>query len=629
MCGFVGQIKNIASDFFSDYRDWREEIHHRGPDDQGTYIDEYVQFDFHRLSILDLKHGHQPMSDKSGRYIMVFNGEIYNFIELRMELEEAGVTFDTGSDTEVLLELYALEKERAVHRLRGMFAFVIWDKQEKRLFSARDHFGIKPLYFNETEEGMAFASEEKSLFQPGTRTLDSHSLQNYFTFQYVPGERCLLEGMQQLKPGHYLIKEPGKSPLTYEYHHLHFQPDSSKSFEEYVQQTRDVLEDSVQKHMRSDVPVGAFLSGGIDSTSIVALAKQHHPNIQTFTVGFERDGYSEIDLAQVTADQLGVENIHKVITPEEVIQELPNIIWHMDDPVADPAAIPNYFVSKEASKYVKVVLSGEGADELFAGYNIYREPLALKGFDYLPGFLKRALHHLARIFPEGMKGKSFLLRGTTSLSERYVGNAKIFDEQEKQALLLDYNKDFVFKHVTRALYQEVAHCDPTTQMQYIDLHTWLHGDILTIADRMTMAHSLELRVPFLDKEVFKVASKLPMDTKISNGTTKYVLRQAVRDLIPEPVTNRKKLGFPVPIRHWLKNELYEWATQLIRNSPVDDIFNKKEIWKLLDQHVRGKHDHSRKIWTILVFMVWHHMYMEQPSSVPGYETSFAKNLPRN
>jgi len=614
MCGFVGQIMNKAAD--SHYADinWGQEIRHRGPDGQDAYIDEYVQLGFRRLSILDDEPGFQPMSDSSGRYHLVFNGEIYNYIELKKELEEAGVTFDTGEDTEVLLKLYALEKEKAVNRLRGMFAFVIWDKQEKRLFAARDQFGIKPLFYSRTEEGLAFASEEKGLFQPGTKTLSLQALQNYFTFQYVPGTSRLLEEIQQLKPGHYMLKEPGKPLFIHEYHHLYFHPESNKSFEACVQQTRDALEDSVSKHMRGDVPVGAFLSGGIDSTSIVALAKQHHPGIKTFTVGFEREGYSEIDLAKETAEELGVENIHRVITPEEVIRELPNIIWYMDDPVADPAAIPNYFVAKEARNHVKVVLSGEGADELFGGYNIYREPLSLKVFNYVPGFLKKGLHQLALSFPEGVKGRSFLLRGTTPMAERYVGNAKIFNEKEKQALLSDYNKAFPFTEMTKMLYQEAASLDLTTQMQYVDLYTWLEGDILTVADRMTMAHSLELRAPFLDREVFRVARTLPVHAKIGNGTTKYVLRQAVKDLIPEAVTNRKKLGFPVPIRHWLRNELYGWAVQMIDNSPVDHLLNKQEIRKLLDEHVHKKHDHSRKLWTILIFMVWHQIYVENANT---------------
>ena len=560
---------------------------------------------------LNFESNYHSISDSCNRYVMVFNGEIYNLTDLRRELEETGVVLKSGSDAEVLIELYALEQEKVLHRLRGMFAFVILDRKAKSIFAATDIFGIMPLYFTETENGIAFSLEEKDLFPSGKKTISLRALQNYLTFQYVPDERGLLREVQQLKPGHYLFKEVGKEPLITQYYALEFKPDRNQSFKVSVRRTREVLEDSVKKHIPTDVSVGAFLSGGIDSTCIVALAKRYHPSIKTFTVGFERDGYNEIKLAEETADYLGVENIQKVITPDEVLQELPRIIWLLGAPVADPAAIPNYFVAKEASKHTQVVFSGEGADELFGGYNIYREPLALKVFDYLPVFLKKALHHIARIFPEGIKGRSFILRGTTPLSERYVGNAKIFNEEEKKILLNSYSEDFAFAHMTKKLYQSGAHYDPITQMQYIDLHTWLPGDILTITSRMAMAHSLELRVPFLDKEVFEVARTLPADSKISHGTTKYVLRQAVKDLVPESVTTRRKLGFPVPISHWLKNELYEWAIQTIKNSPIDHLLNKQEIDKLMNQHVSGRHDHSRKIWTILTFMIWYDLYIEE------------------
>lgn len=554
-------------------------------------------------------HKDELMNHASGCYKIVFQGKIYNFFELKEEMKEKGVTFQGDSDEEVILELYKILNKKIVDRLRGAFAFVIWDNCEKKIFAARDPFGMEPLYYTETEDGIVFASAKKSLIQQGV--LSDQALHNYLTFQYVPEEQSLMGQVKVLKPGHYLIKELDKEPQIVQYHHLSFRPHPNKSFQLYVKGTRDALEDSVQKHMRGDGLIGAYLSGGIDSTSIVALAKQYQPSIQTFTVGFEREGYNEIELAQETADYLGVENIQKIITPTEVLQELPTIISYMDDPVADPAAIPNYFLAKEARKYVKVLLSGEGADELFGGYNVYREPIALKMFDYFPGFLKRTLHHLAQIFPEGMKGRSYFLRGTTPLSQRYVGNAKIFDEKGKKHFLINYNKDFKFTNVTKALYQSSDQYDATTQMQYIDLHTWLQGDILAVANRMTKPHSLEVRMPFLDKEVYKVARLIPTHAKISNGTTKYVLRQAMKGIIPDSVTDRKKLGFPVPIRHWLKNELYEWVIETIKYSPVDHFLNKQEIRKLLDQHVKGKHDYSRKIWTILIFIVWYEINMER------------------
>lgn len=406
-----------------------------------------------------------------------------------------------------------------------------------------------------------------------------------------------------------MIKAPNQEVSIHRYFKVAFHP-GTQSFTDYKKRTREVLDDSVNKHMRSDVPVGAFLSSGIDSTSIVALAKQYNPNIKTFTVGFEREGFSEIDIAKDTAEKLNVENIHKVITPKEFIEELPNIIWHMDDPVADPAAVPLYFVAKEASKHVKVVLSGEGADELFGGYNIYREPLALNWFNRIPAPFKRILNKFASYMPEGMKGKSYLLRGTTPLAERYIGNAKIFSEKEKERLLVNYDKGNPYTHITRHLYKEAEGYDDSLKMQYIDIHTWLRGDILVKADRMTMAHSLELRVPFLDKEVFKVASEVPTSAKIANGTTKYVLRQAMKEIIPETILDRKKLGFPVPIRHWLKNELYDWAKDLINNIPTEDLFNKHVALDLLEEHASDKQDNSRKLWVVLCFMLWHSMHVE-------------------
>lgn len=614
---FVGHVSNTPNVFF---REKEEQLHY----DQEYNADEYTWLG--HSSIANLGHDLQPLSDSKGRYIIVFNGKIYNSFELKKELEETGVTFYTGEDAEVLLELYAFEKEKVVNRLHGMFSFAIWDKQEKKLVAARDPFGIKPFYLRETEKGIAFASERNDLLP--TETLSSQALQNYLTFQYVPGENSLLKGVQQLKPGHFMIKEPGKTPLIQEYYRLDFKIDSNKSLETSVQQTQDVLMSAVQRHMRSEFPIGAYLSGGIDSTSIVALAKQYNPSMKTFTVGFEREGFSEIDQARETADKLGVENIQKVITPEEVVQELPTIIRHMDDPIADPAAIPNYFAGREASKHVNTVLSGEGADELFGGYTIYREHLSLKPFGYLPRFLKRALYHLSRLFPEGMKGKSFLERGTTSLSDRYVGNAKIFNEKEKKALLLNYNYKFSFTSITKSLFQEVSHLHPTTQMQYIDLHTWLSGDILPVADRMAMAHSLELRTPFLDKDVFQVARTLPSHVKIAQGTTKYVLRRAMKDFVPETVFHQRKLGFPVPMRHWLRNELYEWAKDVIHNSPTENLFNKREIWRLLEQHVQKKHDYSRELWTILTFMIWYETHTDV-SNIKSYNSSSGQDHPRS
>lgn len=421
-------------------------------------------------------------------------------------------------------------------------------------------------------------------------------------------------GIQKLEPGHYIQKKIGEPLRIHRYWKASFHP-VVQSEDELVKQIRDVLFDSVKVHMRSDVPVGSFLSGGIDSSLIASIAKQFHPGIKTFSVGFEREGFSEIDVAKETAEKLGVENISYVISPQEYMDELPKIMWHMDDPLADPAAVPLYFVAREARKHVTVVLSGEGADELFGGYNIYREPQSLEIFERMPNVVKAALRFIARLLPDGVKGKSFIERGLTPMEQRYIGNAKMYSEKEKRQLLKDYQGGWGYTAVTQPFYQETPDYPPVNRMQYVDIHTWLRGDILLKADKMTMAHSLELRVPFLDKAVFEVAAKIAPEWKTAHNTTKYILRKAAEGIVPDHVLHRKKLGFPVPIRHWLKNEMHDWAKNLIKESDTDHLFHKEYLYRLLDEHCAGKADHSRKIWTVLAFLMWHQVYVEDRKSV--------------
>lgn len=618
MCGFIGCVHD-KSQVFSDgqkqqFENMNNVITHRGPDDDGYFYDSHVQFGFRRLSIIDIESGHQPLHFENERYWIIFNGEIYNYVELREELMAEGITFATSSDTEVIIALYSHLKEKAVEKLRGMFAFVIWDKVEKTLYGARDPFGIKPFFYFDDGEKTFFASEKKSiLLALQNDILNYDSLQYYLTYQFVPEPYTMSEGISKLEPGHYFTKKIGSEMEIKRYWKAHFHP-VRKSESDFVKEIKDVLFDSVKIHMRSDVPVGSFLSGGIDSSIIASIAKEFHPAIKTFSVGFDHNGFSEIDVAKETADKLGVENISYIITPEEYMNEVPKIMWHMDDPLADPACVPLYFVAREARKHVTVVLSGEGADELFGGYNIYREPQSLEVFNKIPQVGKAFLRLLAKMMPEGMRGKSFIERGLTPLEERYIGNAKMFTELEKSDLLNTYNKCLDFTNITKPLYKESEGYDPVDRMQYIDIHTWMRGDILLKADKMTMAHSLELRVPFLDKAVFEVASKIPTSLKTANGTTKYVLRKAAEGIVPEHVLNRKKLGFPVPIRHWLKAEMNEWAKTIIRESDTDYLLNKTYVLQLLEDHCQGKADNSRKIWTVLMFMVWHQVYVEKKYS---------------
>ncbi|PLR79441.1 asparagine synthase (glutamine-hydrolyzing) [Bacillus sp. V3-13] len=633
MCGFIGCVHEKAQAFQDDqkqqFKNMNNIITHRGPDDEGYYFDDHIQFGFRRLSIIDIESGHQPLTYENERYWIIFNGEIYNYVELRDELLKEGLSFATHSDTEVIIALYSHLKEKAVEKLRGMFSFVIWDKQEETLYGARDPFGIKPFFYFDDGEKTFFASEKKSiLLALENDVLNYEALQHYLTYQFVPEPETMSEGIRKLEPGHYFIKKIGAPMEMKRYWKASFRP-VQKSEQDYIQEIKDVLFDSVKIHMRSDVPVGSFLSGGIDSSIIASIAKEFHPAIKTFSVGFERNGFSEIDVAKETAEKLGVENISHVITPQEYMDELPKIMWHMDDPLADPAAVPLYFVAREARKHVTVVLSGEGADELFGGYNIYREPQSLEVFNKIPRTGKAMLKGIARMMPDGMRGKSFIERGVTPMEERYIGNAKMFTEEEKRNILNVYNESLNYRDITKPLYEESEGYDPVDRMQYIDIHTWMRGDILLKADKMTMAHSLELRVPFLDKAVFETASKIPTSLKTANGTTKYILRKAAEGIVPDHVLNRKKLGFPVPIRHWLKDEMNDWAKKMIRESNTDHLINKQYLLNLLDDHCQNKADNSRKIWTVLMFMLWHDVYVEKKYSFQtefemkkSYQTSF-------
>lgn len=615
MCGFIGCVHEKAQNYRENeklqFKNMNDIITHRGPDDAGYYYDDHIQFGFRRLSIIDIESGHQPLTYENERYWIIFNGEVYNYVELREELLEKGLTFETSSDTEVIIAMFSQYREKAVEKLRGMFSFVIWDKQEEMLFGARDPFGIKPFFYFDDGEKTFFASEKKSiLLALKNDVINYEALQHYMTYQFVPEPLTMSEGIHKLEPGHYFTKKIGGKMEIKRYWKANFHP-VQKSESDYIKEIQEVLIDSVKVHMRSDVPVGSFLSGGIDSSIIASIAKQFHPSIKTFSVGFERDGFSEVDVAKETADKLGVENISYIISPEEYMNEVPKIMWHTDDPLADPACVPLYFVAREARKHVTVVLSGEGADELFGGYNIYREPQDLEMFNKIPKAGKSLLRAVAKIMPEGMKGKSFIERGVTPMEERYIGNAKMFLEDEKRKLLHVYNENVHYLDITNPLYAESKDFDPVDRMQFIDIHTWMRGDILLKADKMTMAHSLELRVPFLDKELFKVASNIPTSLKTANGTTKYILRKAAEGIVPSHVLDRKKLGFPVPIRHWLKDEMNDWAKTIIRESNTEHLINKDYVLRLLEDHCQDKGDYSRKIWTVLMFMVWHSVYVEK------------------
>jgi asparagine synthase (glutamine-hydrolysing) len=613
VCGLLGFLSStgFAVGCKDDIEAALPKMRHRGPDDVGIWSDDDTLFGFRRLSIIDLALSHQPLPYDDGRYQLAFNGEIYNYLELRERLtREYGVTFATDGDGEAILAAYKCMGEKCVSALRGMFAFLIWDSVDKVLFGARDYFGIKPLYHYADDRGHFFASEKKVLLQLSEGAeVDTRSLQHYLTLQYVPEPASMHTKIDRIESGTCFTVRDNRL-TTRRYFRPTFPIKPADNPTRLHTEIREALEDSVAMHMRADVTVGAFLSGGIDSTAIAALAKRHNPKLLTFTVGFEREGYSEIDVAAESAAAIGVQHITKVVTPEEFADAVPLIVWYLDDPVADPALVPLWFIAREARKHVKVVLSGEGSDELFGGYAIYREPLSLRAFNPLPGPLKKALGALSARLPEGMRGKDLLRRGSVPIEQRYYGNARIFRDSELGFLKVR-DPDVSYLDVTRDLYAATRHLDDVTRMQYVDLFTWLRGDILVKADKMTMANSLELRVPFLDTEVFRVASTLPIDQKLAQGTTKWALRQALREVVPPHIYDRPKLGFPVPIRYWLKDQLYDWAKEIIESSRTDALLDKAYILNLLQAHRTGPHDYGRKLWTILVFLLWHGIFIEQ------------------
>lgn len=614
MCGFVGKLlKDKVSNLdINEVKSMTQVMEHRGPDQTKNYSDNNICLGFNRLSIVSLDDGNQPFVYNDGNYVLVFNGEIYNYEKVKEELKEQDIDFETNTEAEVMLAAYIRYGKEFVKKLRGMFAFVIWDKSTTEIICGRDYFGIKPFYYYENSKGFYFASEMKSIYETieFNMSLNDESVHDYLTFQYVPEPKTIFKEVKILEPGHLLIRDIFGNTEKIKYWEPIFKS-VNISKDNKLKKVRDALEESVEYHMKSDVPVASFLSGGVDSTIVTALASKINPKLETYTVGFDINGYSEIEKAKNTAEYLGVNNIHKFVTVEEFMRAVPKVIWHLDSPVADPSTIPIYFICKEAAKRYKVILSGEGSDELFGGYTIYHEPLSLKGFSIIPDMIKREIKRFAERLPEDIRGRSFLIRGCTDIESRYVGNAKIFTNEEKVKYLLNHMGNYKYENVTKSIYESAQKYDDVTKMQYVDINTWLRGDILVKSDRLSMAHSLELRVPFLDKEVFKVASELGLKDKLRGGETKVLLREAFKDIIPRDAAKRTKLGYPVPIRVWLKDELYDWAKNIIEGSGTDEIINIKNTLALLEEHRIGIKDNSRKIWTVLTFNIWYEQYINR------------------
>jgi asparagine synthase (glutamine-hydrolysing) len=594
-------------------------VAHRGPDGEGFFADHDLALAFRRLAVIDPSAGaRQPVYSADGRYVMVFDGEIYNYIELAQRLAGRGIQLRTRSPAEVLIEMYAWLGKDVVRQLRGMYAFAIWDRRARELFCARDPFGIKPFFYALTASGrragpqLRFASERKALSDSGeVRAIDLDALRRYLSFQYVPAPATLVPPARALPPGHVLIARPGGRVDVFRYWRPEFRPARSPSSAS-PEKILTALRDSVAVHLRSDVPVGAFLSGGVDSATLCALAAGSVPGLLTFTVGFEREGYSEIDLATATATALGLKSVPYVISPEEFVACLPRIIWHLDDPMADAAAVPLWFAAREARKHVKVVLSGEGADELFGGYGVYYQPGVVRAGRVLPDWGRAAVGRVAAELPAGRRGKGLLNRTSTPLPRRYIGNAYVFHADEARMLVRGgAGSEF---DVTDPVYRQAAEAglDDVATMQLVDVNTWLPGDILVKADRMAMAHGLELRTPFLDREVLAVAARLARVEKTAAGTTKFALREAVGDLLPQAAAERAKLGFPVPLGHWLSGGMYGFAEQVVGTAQTGQWLNKGAASEILRRFRAGDPEVSwRQVWLLVVFSLWHQIYVER------------------
>ena len=605
MCGIAGLVtKDKNKDKL--VKKMSKRIEHRGPDGEGYYFDDDIALAHRRLSIIDLSTGDQPIYNEDKTIVTIFNGEIYNYQELRDELIKEGHKFKTKSDTEVLVHGYEVWHTDLPKHLRGMFAFAIYDKNKKELFLARDNFGIKPLYYAYMNDTFMFASEVKAFLDLPmfNKELNKDILQTYLEFSFVPTTETFFKGVYRLDAGTSLLFKDNNLLLN-KYFKLDFK-DSNISYEDAVDKISKVMAESVSKHLISDVEVGSFLSSGIDSSYIVSLAKP----AKTYTVGYDVAKYDEIKYAKDLADKLNINNTSKVIKKEEYMKEIPNIMYYLDEPTSDPAAISLYFVAKLASKDVKVVLSGEGADEFFGGYNYYREEVDLKFYNKIPYFIRHAIGKIASLFPE-MYGFNFLVRRGEKLENSYIGVNRNFSEKMAKKVLKDkyYLKGI---EVTKDVYQEFKDYSNINKMQAIDINFWLMKDILLKADRMTMASSLEGRVPFIDKEVFKVASSLPLDYKVTKENTKVALRDAAKRVIPTEAYKKKKLGFPVPIREWLKDDdVYSIVKEEFNSSNAKQFFNINVINKLLDNHKNNKKDNYRKIWTIYSFLVWYKIYFEE------------------
>lgn len=601
MCGIAGFISPARADAAA-LAPMLARIAHRGPDGQGTFVEGPAALGHCRLAIIDLQGGAQPLYSEDKNFVVVFNGEIYNYRELTAELTALGHTFATRTDTEVLLHGWEQWGRELLPRLRGMFAFALWDRRAQVLFCARDMFGIKPLYYCRCADGtLLFASEIKAFLDHPSfeKQLNTAQLPLYLSCQYSPGRDTFFAGVQKLLPGHFLEFSEGIVRTTRWVQPAFLPGDTPPAPDEL----EAVLRQSAEAHKIADVEVAGFLSGGVDSAYLTALARP----ARTYTISYAEPKYDESFPARALARNLGLRNRVRCISPGEFWDAVPAVQYHMDEPMADAAAVALYFLNREAARDVKVVLSGEGADELFGGYNIYRDPFTARWYNRLPPWLRGGLGAAASLLPPG-PGVNFLVRRGLSLEERYFGPTALLTEREKRRLLPGYEGDGDPVCLTESSWDMTEDQDPVTRMQQVDLQLWLAGDILLKADKMSMAHSLELRVPYLDKEVFALAAALPASAKANARMTKIALRQAAARTLPPAAAARKKLGFPVPVRDWLRQEPYTSRVRAVFSRPAaGEFFNVRLLHTMLNHHLHGG-DCWRQIWCVYSFLIWYEQF---------------------
>ncbi len=612
MCGFIG-FTGIVDRREDVIRRMAERIIHRGPDSGGFHYsgeneNDSVTLGFRRLSIIDLSDGSQPMYNEDGNVVIVFNGEIYNFMELRDELISKGHIFKTHCDTEVIIHGYEEWGEKIADKLRGMFAFVIWDKKTNELYGARDPFGIKPFYYTKVKSGLIFGSEIKSFLEhPDFKPeVNENALRPYLTFQYSSMEETFFKGVNKLLPAHYFKYSCGKLEIT-RYYDFDFTKKTSLSYDECADMIDRRVHESVQSHRISDVKVGAFLSGGVDSSYITAVLMPH----ETFSVGFNYEKFDETSEAKELSDRLGITNHLRHITADECFDAFPKIQYHMDEPQSNPSSVPLYFLSKLASEHVTVVLSGEGADEIYAGYEWYDETPLMRKYKKIPSFMRVGAAGLAKKMPY-FKGHDFIIKSSGRPEDYFIGQALVFPENEAYSILREkYRKAPSVHDITKPIYDKVKDLSELEKKQYLDLNLWLPGDILLKADKMSMAHSLELRVPYLDRLVMQEAMTLPASYKIDGHATKAVLRTAANKTLPDEWAHRPKKGFPVPIRNWLREDKYY---NIVKKEFTSDVaaeyFDANALMKLLDDHKNGVANNQRKIWTAYTFLTWHGQFIK-------------------